>query len=272
MPRKHSAISPRFGSGLIPIAVRRKLWHHVGPQLLHEAAEDPDDGFVFFQLRDTIDMAAELGRLGEVGVVPSMAALVQLHDRLREDYETRAQRNLQAVRRREAQPREEATPPLLAQPIPAPPGPTPGERALREPPPAPPGFAPLRTPQELREEGREMKHCVGSYRRRVERGECFLYRVLQPERATLAVRWSKTRSVWSVDQLRGFQNARVRPETALLARDWLETGAIDPEAARWAREQVRRRFRDIVERLELTSDTDERKRLKKKLARLRFGG
>jgi hypothetical protein len=65
----------RFGCGLLRIAVRQKLWSHVSPQLLREAAEEHVDGFVFFQLRDTIEMAEALGRRDEVGVVPSTAFL-----------------------------------------------------------------------------------------------------------------------------------------------------------------------------------------------------
>ena len=85
---------PRFGSGLIPIAVRRKLWPHVGPQLLREVAEEDDDGAAFFRLRDTVEMAEALGRIGEVGIVPTRGALDVLHDRLQEEHAARPQRNL----------------------------------------------------------------------------------------------------------------------------------------------------------------------------------
>ena len=64
---------PRFGSGLIPIVVRRKLWPHGGPQLLREVAEEADEGGVYFRLRDTVEMAESLGRLGEIGIVPTRA-------------------------------------------------------------------------------------------------------------------------------------------------------------------------------------------------------
>jgi len=260
---------PRFGSGLIPIVVRRRIWPHVGPELLRETAEDPDDASVFFQLRDTIDMAGELGRLGEVGVVPSRSALVGLHDRLREDHETRALRSQQAIRRREAQERAGRVRPAPNRPAPVPPPPAPARPAgWQEPPPPPPGFVPLRTADELRSEGREMKHCAGSYGRKVERGDTFIYRVLEPERATLALRWNKARGFWSVSQLRGFENRPVRPDTTALVRDWLETGVVHPEAVRWAREQARRRFHEVAERLQQTVDAEERRRLKKEMARL----
>ena len=271
---------PRFGSGLIPIVVRRKLWPHVGPQLLREAAEDPDDGSVFFRLRDTVEMADALGRIGEVGIVPSMAHLDRLHDHLQQEHETRAQRNLRELRRREqalAREAERRAPPspARAEPrvrvAPPPPPPEPPRPLIPEPPPPPPGLVPLRTPADLRQEGREMSHCVGSYWRKIVRGDYAVYRVLEPERATLGLRWIKARAAWSIDQLKGFANQPVRPETRVLVRDWVETGVVDPAAARWAREQARRRFRELLDRAQQASDPAERQRLKKELSRLRVG-
>jgi hypothetical protein len=227
---------PRFGSGLIPLAVRRRLWPHVGPQLLREAAEDPDDTFVFFHLRDVVDMAEALDRLRDVGVLSSRASLVRLHDQLRRAYEARALRSEQATRRRQTQERAGGARPVPNRPVPIPEAPLPALPAgWEEPPPPPPGFAPLHTPAELRAEGREMKHCLGSYGRKVSSGNTRVYRILEPERATLAVRWNKARGVWSVDEVRGFENRPVRPETLVLVRDWLETGVVHPEAVRWAR-------------------------------------
>jgi len=117
-----------------------------------------------------------------------------------------------------------------------------------------------------------MDHCVATYGRRVERGTCLVYRVLQPERATLALRWNKIRAAWSIDQLSGFANQPVRPETRQFLREWLETGAVDPESLRWAREQARRQFESVLQLLQQTGVPDERKRLKEQLARLCVGG
>ena len=116
-----------------------------------------------------------------------------------------------------------------------------------------------------------MSHCVGSYWRKIVRGDYAVYRVLEPERATLGLRWSKARPAWSIDQLRGFANQPVRPETKVLVRDWVETGVVDPAAVRWAREQARRRFRELLDRAQQASDPAERQRLKKELSRLRVG-
>jgi len=60
------------------------------------------------------------------------------------------------------------------------------------PPPPLPGngvIQPLRSEEELVEEGRLMGHCVASYAGEVRSGRSYIYRVLSPERATLEIRW-----------------------------------------------------------------------------------
>ena len=44
--------------------------------------------------------------------------------------------------------------------------------------------------EELKEEGRKMHHCVGSYSRKVIEGRSYIFKVLQPERATLEIKIS----------------------------------------------------------------------------------
>ena len=46
------------------------------------------------------------------------------------------------------------------------------------------------------------------------------------------------------------------------------TGNVDPEAARWAREQAKKRFESIMQLLQQTGVPIERERLKQELARL----
>jgi hypothetical protein len=273
---------PRFGSSILPIAVRRGLWPHVGPQLLHEVAED-DDGSVYFRLRDTVEMAEALGRIGEIGIVPSRAALDALHDRLQQEHEARAQRNLREARRREEALAREAAhraslvvldgaprPAPVPAPLPRRP-PEPPPAPLLQPPSSPPGIVRLLTRAELRAEGREMGHCVASYGRKVEGGEYAVYRVLAPERATLGLRFSRARGLWGIDQIRGHANVGVRCETRLYLRDWIETGVVDPAAARWALAHARRQHRKTRARLEDAIDEADRAEIRRALARLRIG-
>jgi len=78
---------------------------------------------------------------------------------------------------------------------------------------------PIRTPAELVREGQEMRHCVGSYLDRVRAREYAVYRVLQPERATFALRCWNGR--WELEQVRGFANARVSESVRNVLRQWL---------------------------------------------------
>jgi hypothetical protein len=61
-------------------------------------------------------------------------------------------------------------------------------RALPLPPiPGTKDIIPLTTKEALRAEGKEQKNCVGSYARKVRGEAIYIYRVLNPERATLAI-------------------------------------------------------------------------------------
>jgi len=46
---------------------------------------------------------------------------------------------------------------------------------------------PIISKRDLYYEGEKMHHCVGSYIDNIEQGKCWIYRVLQPERATLQI-------------------------------------------------------------------------------------
>jgi hypothetical protein len=84
-------------------------------------------------------------------------------------------------------------------------------RNLDFPPPPYAGTAdlePIRTLKELVEEGEQMRHCVASYADRIAGGSYYVYRVLKPIRATLAISWHGNR--WMASELQGFGNALLR--------------------------------------------------------------
>ncbi|MGA1531253.1 MAG: PcfJ domain-containing protein [Kiritimatiellia bacterium] len=66
---------------------------------------------------------------------------------------------------------------------------------------------PVRTMKELLEEGLEMRHCVASYAEDVAGGSFYIYRILQPVRATLAISWQV--NCWRVYELQGPGNTLV---------------------------------------------------------------
>lgn len=79
---------------------------------------------------------------------------------------------------------------------------------------------PITTPEALQQEGRWMHHCVASYASEVARKKnIYIYRVLAPERATLAI--AKTPRGWEISQLRCLRNSDPSPETVSAAYEWL---------------------------------------------------
>ena len=188
----------RLRCSLLPLVADPRLSAHVSPRLLHEAAE-ADDGWTVHLLGDTLEMAQYQGAPERVGLVSSRAALSALHDRLLEE--------------------------RLARHAFGPAAPSAQTVVLpRTTPPPPAGTAtiePLRTLEELREEGTSMRHCVASYGTRVARGDCAVFRVLAPERATLSLAWRPDRRTWAVEQLCGPGNTPVGPVTQAAVHDWL---------------------------------------------------
>ena len=90
---------------------------------------------------------------------------------------------------------------------------------------------PITSRQMLFEEGRHQHNCVGSYAGRVATGRMAIYRVLQPERATLSL--AKRAGRWHIDQLKGACNRPVRPDTRQAVLAWLaaeDGGAGDTRA------------------------------------------
>lgn len=94
------------------------------------------------------------------------------------------------------------------------------------PPPPLPGnknIVPVRSYAELLEEGHAMQHCAGSYAESVRNGHSYIYKVLNPERATLEIARAGA-SGWAVAQIRGVANSRVTQETLRCVERWMREG------------------------------------------------
>ena len=181
---------------VLEIVRSRVLREAVTPGVLQEVAEreDADAKLQVRLLRDTLDMASLL-RARSVQVAAANSAsrfrscsdLKRRHDTLVEELA------LLRVRGR-----------------PFPPPPVQGNA----------DFEPLGTPYELSREGRLQQNCVASYGRRIRQGRCYLYRVLRPERATLAL--VLRRGKWVLDDVRAKANRPVAPATLQAISCWLE--------------------------------------------------
>jgi hypothetical protein len=177
--------------GALRLIVSPELRPYFTPALLEEIAAAPGwSGSLraWGLLRDGIEMSAQLHR--RVPRFSSTERLERWHDDLMEDMNADARAAYLELR------------------FPLPP--IPGTDAIE----------PLVTPRDLLEEGRQMRHCVASYARRVAQGESYVYRMRAPERATLEV--TPTRHGWQLAQIHGRQNAPVLPETQKAALRWLE--------------------------------------------------
>ncbi len=80
---------------------------------------------------------------------------------------------------------------------------------------------PIRNAEDLLLEGRLMQHCVGAYVSDVLSGECFVYRVLRPERGTLEVKRGGTPSDFYVNQFKLSHNREPSQESKDRVARWL---------------------------------------------------
>lgn len=78
---------------------------------------------------------------------------------------------------------------------------------------------PIRTREDLLAEGRVMHHCVAVYDRRIETGQCYIYRILKPERATIELRFTGQKV--SVGQVSLAYNGRPSNETVDAIIQWV---------------------------------------------------
>ena len=74
--------------------------------------------------------------------------------------------------------------------------------------------------RDLLAEGEEMAHCVGGYVDRVMSGEVFIYRIFEPERATLEVERTPD-GKFRIVQVKLYKNRHVSNMTLMLLKDWL---------------------------------------------------
>ena len=79
---------------------------------------------------------------------------------------------------------------------------------------------PLTTSEQLHEEGQQQRNCAGTYTAKVRAKDCFLYRVMQPERATLSIAKGSDGN-WHIRQLKIKANQEPGAETTISVENWL---------------------------------------------------
>ncbi len=82
--------------------------------------------------------------------------------------------------------------------------------------------------RELLAEGDEMAHCVGGYVERVMSGDVYIYRILEPERATMEVERMPD-GMFQIVQVKLYKNKDVSNKTLTVLRDWLGISKCDAD-------------------------------------------
>lgn len=189
--RQRLAHLPRIGRTVLRMAADGSLLA-VTPRMLHDIQVrqlEPPDRRALALLHDVVRMWRQVRPREPLPQFHRFARIGEVHDQLAEEV------NREAAARRVAAP---PAPPPLA-----------GTEAV----------VALTTRQEFVEEGEAQHNCVASYFGSVALGYRAVYRVLEPERATLSL--VRRRGAWRIEQLKGPYNARVRPETRRAVSLWL---------------------------------------------------
>ncbi|MFS1424404.1 PcfJ domain-containing protein [Shewanella sp. 10N.286.48.B5] len=85
------------------------------------------------------------------------------------------------------------------------------------------GIEAIRNRGELSVEGITLAHCISSYFERIQLGSYCAYRVTKPQRATIGFRVDADGNI-TLDQVRGYKNAKVNKETSDFITTWIKRG------------------------------------------------
>jgi len=86
-------------------------------------------------------------------------------------------------------------------------------------------MVPIRTANALQQEGRTQHHCVATYGNSVAAGRAYVYRVLSPERATVALVKSPA-GTWEMAEIRLTGNDAVSEKTRRKVLEWMSAATV----------------------------------------------
>lgn len=205
---------PRIHPGIVALLCNAHVAPLVGPRLLAEAAAaDVADCIQIADiLHDVTRMRRDLNSGVRISPVQSSAAARRLHARTLESYQTTLRQ--QAARRARVATALGGRPWLPQPDLAFPPPPVPGTDA----------FVPITTYADLVAEGKIQHNCVASYARRIVSERAYVYRVLEPQRATLSLCIGPGGD-WRCGQLKAARNRRPSPHTVKAVDTWLQSHA-----------------------------------------------
>jgi hypothetical protein len=190
----------RINTRVLEILLDRSLAEACGSGLLEDVATDGRESYRPSMARlvsETLRMQEQLQPRRPVRRFLDTQHLQAVHESIAEDY----RRHLERMRQARRYARENFQRP-----------PVPGVEGK---------ILPLNNPELLIEEGEEQGNCVASYADSVERGDTCIYRLLEPERATLSV-VRDSDGCWCIGELQARFNEEVRPATWRSVEEWLD--------------------------------------------------
>ena len=189
---------PAINCGILALATNPELTGTYNSKLLQEISESRREDYYPFtaQLIDEIKYMFGVARPGTpTPLFRSVARAQQCHDEVAVDFLRVSSTKLKYCK------------------IPRPP--LPGTESI----------VPLTTIPQLKEEGQDQRNCVGSYARRVSQRATYIYKVLAPERATLAI-VRTSGGTWRTGELRCAGNTEVKAQTRKTVQAWLANHSI----------------------------------------------
>lgn len=191
---------PSINYGVLEILSDDVASPAAGAKLLEEVAKDHREKFrgrVIHMIRSSIEMQQDLQVDKPVVHFPSMKRLYDIHDSASSRYRRRINQ-LNSVKVAAALGKQFSSPPF--------PG-LPGK------------IEPITTPNELVDEGEKQCNCVASYARNVAAGNVYIYKIIEPQRATLSI--LKKEDKWVIGELEAKYNKKVSLETESMVSEWL---------------------------------------------------
>ena len=190
--------------GALELVIDRRLMELVSPALLAEVAASPEESVACL----TAHLLADIVNLRHQMKTPEPLSPFRSRQRVREKQQETAEQYVRFLDQQAAE--QQAWRLKLGE-----------EEWLPEPPvPGTPDIVPLTQARQLREEGSAQHHCVGSYADRVKQGQCYIYRILSPERATLSLARGADGG-WEIAQLYRACNQPVGMATRQAVEAWL---------------------------------------------------
>jgi len=188
----------RVNAGVLGVATNSALDPMCTPALLRDIAASSRERYFPFAMY-TLEEVAYMCRVGRPKRTPpqfsSLRKLHAFHEELSNDFEKVGGHKLRYCR------------------MPKPP--IPGTDTI----------TPVTTLAQLKKEGKEQSHCVAAYSKRIAAGKTYIYRVLEPERATLAI-VRDAGGAWHRGELRLCGNGTVSSTTERIVDEWLERNSL----------------------------------------------